>query len=66
MRPLLTPREKEVCALLCVGKTNKEVAHELGISHRTVEDHRINILKKYRARNMIEVVLFVHNIVEPA
>lgn len=53
MMPNLTRREKEVCDLICRGKTNKEVARELKISVRTVEDFRVNILKKYRARNMI-------------
>ena len=66
MTPNLTQRQREVCGLLCKGKTNKEIARELKISHRTVEYYRSIILRKYRARNMVEVVLIVHDIVEPA
>jgi len=58
----LTARERQVCGYLCKGWENKEVARKLGISHRTVEDHRCNILKKYRARNMIEVMIAVYDI----
>ena len=63
----LTARERQVCTCLCKGWNNKETARKLGISHRTVEDHRCNILKKYRARNMIEVMIAVYDIPdEPA
>ena len=42
----LTPREREVMSLVCEGLANKEVARRLGISHKTVEIHRSNILRK--------------------
>lgn len=58
----LTARERQVMFYLCKGWSNKEVANKLGIGHRTVEDHRSNIMKKYRARNMIEVVLTYYDI----
>src|SRR3984885_1966859 len=42
----LTPREKEVVKLLCEGMCNKEVAYSVGISTRTVESHRNNVMRK--------------------
>jgi two-component system nitrate/nitrite response regulator NarL len=42
----LTPREREVLRGIASGLTNKEVAAELGISHRTVETHRENVMRK--------------------
>jgi DNA-binding NarL/FixJ family response regulator len=42
----LTPREREVLRGIATGLTNKEVASSLGISHRTVETHRENIMRK--------------------
>jgi FixJ family two-component response regulator len=38
--PKLTKRQREVCALLIIGYSNKRVGHVLGISSRTIEDHR--------------------------
>lgn len=52
----LTPREQAVCALLTEGKTNKEIAQHLGISHRTVEWHRASIFAKHGVRNAVELV----------
>ncbi|MXO50985.1 EAL domain-containing protein [Erythrobacter gaetbuli] len=51
----LTPREREVAALTAEGKSSKEVALVLGLSHRTVEVHRANILKKTNTRNATEL-----------
>jgi DNA-binding NarL/FixJ family response regulator len=42
----LTPREREVLRGIANGQTNKEVAAALGISHRTVETHRENVMRK--------------------
>jgi DNA-binding NarL/FixJ family response regulator len=47
----LTTREREVMALLVDGMTNKAAADALGLSRRTVETHRSNILQKLRARS---------------
>ncbi|CUH65651.1 Tetrathionate response regulatory protein TtrR [Thalassovita gelatinovora] len=47
----LTRREREVFSLIGEGKTSKEIAISLGISHRTVEVHRSRLLKKFRASN---------------
>jgi two-component system response regulator FixJ len=53
---LLTPREREVLDQLVKGQPNKIVAHELGISPRTVEIHRSHIMEKMRARNLSDIV----------
>ncbi|MCC5806467.1 MAG: response regulator transcription factor [Opitutales bacterium] len=45
-RPPLTPREAEVLQLIAEGKANKETAVELGISIKTVEKHRTNLMRK--------------------
>ncbi len=42
----LTPREAEVLQLIAEGKANKETASELGISIKTVEKHRTNLMRK--------------------
>jgi RNA polymerase sigma factor (sigma-70 family) len=51
----LTEREREVLALLMRGYSNKEVARQLGISHRTVEMHRSNILMKTDTANLLDL-----------
>ena len=51
----LTRRERDVLALLLRGRTNKQVAKEMGISPRTAEVHRRNILHKTRAGNLLEL-----------
>ena len=43
---VLTGREREVLVGIALGRTNKEIASELGISHRTVETHRESLMRK--------------------
>ena len=52
----LTPREHLVLAEIVKGLSSREVARELGISPRTVEFHRANLLKKCGAKNTAELV----------
>jgi DNA-binding NarL/FixJ family response regulator len=54
--PCLTRREREICALLFKGRTNKQIGGDFNISARTVEDHKYSILRKIRARNVIELI----------
>ncbi len=51
----LTRREREVLQLLITGSSNKDIGHRLGISHRTVELHRMHIMQKTGAQNVIEL-----------
>ena len=53
---LLTPRERNVLEKLVAGRSNKVAAYELGISPRTIEIHRANIMDKMHARSLSEVV----------
>lgn len=52
----LTARESETMAILMEGVPNKEVAHRLNLSVRTVEMHRANALLKLGVRSIVEVV----------
>ena len=52
----LTPREREVLEQLVIGKPNKVIAFELGISPRTVEIHRARVIEKMQARSLSHLV----------
>lgn len=55
----LTRRERGVLHALLAGGTNKEVAHRLGISHRTVEAHRASIMRKLGVRSLPDLFRLV-------
>jgi FixJ family two-component response regulator len=52
----LTPREREVMALVVAGRLNKLVAHELGISEVTVKAHRGCVMRKMKAGSVANLV----------
>jgi FixJ family two-component response regulator len=52
----LTPRERQVMEQLVAGRQNKEIAHALGISPRTVEIHRARVMDKMEARSLSHLV----------
>jgi two-component system response regulator FixJ len=56
---LLTPRERGVLDKLVMGRSNKVVAYELGISPRTVEIHRARIMDKMNASSLSDLVRVV-------
>jgi FixJ family two-component response regulator len=58
-REPLTRREREVLEQFTSGTTNKEAGRHLGISPRTIEDHRANIMKKLGARNAAALIRIV-------
>ena len=53
---LLTPREKEVSALLVKGFLNKEIAEQLGISKATIKVHKARVIEKMQVTSMQELV----------
>lgn len=55
-RDALTPRERVVLTQLVRGRSNREVARALGVSPRTIEFHRGNIMKKLGANNSADLV----------
>jgi FixJ family two-component response regulator len=58
-REPLTRREREVLEQFTTGASNKEAGRTLGISPRTIEDHRANIMKKLGAKNAADLVRIV-------
>jgi len=51
----LTQREREILPLVVTGGSNKDIARQLGISHRTVELHRMRIMRKTGAHTVVEL-----------
>ncbi|MFZ1916848.1 MAG: response regulator transcription factor [Terriglobales bacterium] len=67
-RSRLTPREREIVQLLAEGKSSKEVAVVLGLSVKTAETHRSNIMRKLELHSVSDLVLYAvrNNIVQVA
>lgn len=52
----LTPRERQVFGFVVRGRLNKQIAHELGTSERTIKAHRHNIMAKFKINSLAELV----------
>jgi FixJ family two-component response regulator len=52
----LTPRERQVFDLVVRGKLNKQIAHELGTTERTVKAHRHQVMEKIKVQSLAELV----------
>ena len=67
-KDVLTSREREVVQLLAEGKTTKEVAVALGLSVKTAETHRSNLMRKLDVHSVSQLVLYAvrNNIVQVA
>jgi FixJ family two-component response regulator len=52
----LTPREREVFALVVSGKLNKQIAFELGTTERTIKAHRARVMKKMQANSLAYLI----------
>ena len=59
---LLTPREREVLALLVVGLLNKQIAGKLFTTERTIKFHRAHIMQKMRAESLADLVRMVQKL----
>lgn len=63
----VTAREREIIQLVAEGQSNKEAASTLGISVKTIESHRANIMRKLRLRSVSDLVRYAirNKIVQP-
>jgi DNA-binding NarL/FixJ family response regulator len=63
----LTAREREVIQLVAEGQSNKEAASTLGISVKTIEAHRANVMRKLHLRSVSDLVRYAirNKIVQP-
>jgi FixJ family two-component response regulator len=52
----LTPREREVLALVVTGRRNKQIAAQVNLSEMTVKVHRSQIMRKMRAKSLVDLV----------
>lgn len=62
----LTQRETEILQLIAEGFSNKEIGEKLFISHRTVDTHRTNMMKKLEVKNIAGLIRFAiqNNIIQ--
>ncbi len=58
----LTPREREVMALVVAGLRNKQIAYELGTAEKTIKVHRGRVMAKMQARSLAELVRLAERI----
>jgi FixJ family two-component response regulator len=61
----LTPREREVLALLVEGRLNKQVACELGIAEKTIKVHRARVMEKMEAHSLVDLVRVIDKVCIP-
>lgn len=54
----LSERELEIIRMICMQKTNKEIGEKMGVSIRTIENHRTNILLKTNTKNVAGIVMY--------
>jgi FixJ family two-component response regulator len=58
----LTPRERQVFDLVICGKQNKQVAHALGCTERTIKAHRHRVMEKMQVQTLPELVTLAERI----
>src|ERR1019366_480220 len=54
----ITEREREVLTRIALGNSNKVIARELGVSPKTVEKHRSNLMRKLQLHNAAAITMF--------
>ena len=66
-KELLAPRERQVLRLIAEGQSLKQIAGALGISHKTAQSHRANIMSRLNCHCVSELVRYAirNHIVEP-
>ena len=65
---LVTGRERQVLTRIALGQSNKVIARDLGLSVKTVEKHRANLMRKLTLHNAAAITLFAlrHGFIDPA
>jgi FixJ family two-component response regulator len=61
----LTPREREVLALIATGRMNKQIAAELGTAEQTIKQHRGRVMRKLGVGSVAELVRLVERLASP-
>jgi FixJ family two-component response regulator len=61
----LTPREREVFALVVTGKLNKQIAGDLGIAEKTIKVHRGRVMEKMQTESVAELVRMAEKLRRP-
>ena len=56
--PRLTPRQREILRLIAEGNSTKEIAYQLGLSAKTVETHRAQLMERLRMRDVASLVRY--------
>jgi RNA polymerase sigma factor (sigma-70 family) len=59
---LLTPRERDVLALVVAGLLNKQIGAELGMSEKTVKAHRAQVMRKMRVASVAQLALLAEKV----
>jgi len=52
----LTPREREVMALVVTGRLNKQIADDLGTGEKTIKVHRARVMQKMQAMSIVDLI----------
>jgi DNA-binding NarL/FixJ family response regulator len=56
----LTEREREIMTLVCREMSNKEIGSKLGLSERTIENHRFRLMEKLNLKSVVGLVRFAY------
>jgi two-component system invasion response regulator UvrY len=54
----LTAKELRLLKLICKQLTSREIAAQLGLSHRTIEERRLKLQKKLKVKNAVGIALY--------
>lgn len=55
---VLTTRERQIVSLVATGASNREIADRLGVSHKTIDNHRTNIMRKLNVHSVAELLSY--------